>query len=292
VAAQRPPTGPTSANLAFVAAIVAVVVLAVVVSVPLPDLTHLMASPSPVARAPTAETPEARPAPSPRSTSLAPVLSLPPRNPLATPFPSAAPVGVDAGPVQIHPAGSIALELEVTLAAGWAKASDAMYVVATRDADDGLSISAWRLEGVFVYPCRWASGEFVDPELMRTLEGQAEALSAWWGQDATKVANGNSALAPLATEPEQTSFHGHRAVRVEVLIPQGLDLTQCDGDLLVLWEGANGELRASRPGELHWLFVVDVDGELIVIDAASFATTSVVERAKLQAVLDSIVIAP
>jgi hypothetical protein len=102
----------------------------------------------------------------------------------------------------------------------------------------------------------------------------------------------NAGIAPIATMPRSTTLWGYPAWSLEVLIPSGFDLTACDGGQLVLWDSGNGQVRASLgPGELSRLWVVDVDGEPIVIDAASVGASSD-DLAELQAVIDSVVIEP
>ena len=57
---------------------------------------------------------------------------------------------------------------------------------------------------------------------------------------------------------------------VEVLVPSVFDFSQCDGGQLVLWQAVGGDVRyALGPGELDRLWVVEVDGTPIVVDAAS-----------------------
>jgi hypothetical protein len=217
----------------------------------------------------------------------------PSRNPTVTPHPTFLAVHVQAGATQLIPAGPTPVRLTVALPDGWAKASDGMYVKANGAAPAGLSIGAWQLQHVNIVPCRWSSQEFADPPLMRTAEGQAEALSEWWGQDPGMLPYWNSKIAPLAGKRLRTTLGGYPAWYVEVLIPSYLDHTECDGGQVVLWDTANGDVRYSLGnGELNRLFVVDVDGELIVIDAASFLGTSTADLAELQAVVDSVVIEP
>ena len=59
-----------------------------------------------------------------------------------------------------------------------------------------------------------------------------------------------------------------------------------------LWSLARGVRYALGPGELDRLWVVDVDGTPIVIDAGSPVRASSVDGAALQGVIDSIAIEP
>lgn len=105
--------------------------------------------------------------------------SLPPTlNPSVTPYPTFLAVPAAAGTTQLIPAGPTPVRLTISLPGGWEKASDAMYVKSNGVGSSGLSIGAWSLRHVNTVPCRWSSQEFADPRLMRTAEGQAQALSS------------------------------------------------------------------------------------------------------------------
>jgi hypothetical protein len=226
------------------------------------------------------------------ATTPSPTSGAPSRNPTVTAHPAFLAVPAEAGTTQLIPAGRTPVRLTISLPDGWQKASDAMYVKSIGMAPAGVSISVWHLLHVNFFPCRWATQVFADPPLMRTAEGQAEALSSWWGQDPFMLPYWNSKIAPIANKPRPATIQGYAAWYLEVLIPSVLDLTECDGGQLILWDTATGDARYSLPGEIHRLWVVDVDGELMVIDAASFLATTSADVTELQAVIDSVVIEP
>ena len=156
-----------------------------------------------------------------------------------------------------------------------------------------MAFGAWSLMHVNLFPCRWSANVFADEGLMRTAEGQAQALSSWWGQDPGMPPNSNSRIAPLATTPQKTTIAGYAAWYTETLIPTSLDLATCDGGQLILWHTSEGQVRSSLgPGELIQLWVVDVDGEAIVIDASTFPAESQDAAAELEAIVSSIFIEP
>jgi hypothetical protein len=228
--------------------------------------------------------PAATRAPSPR-----PTLSPPERDPNARPYPSLAPEPVAAGEITLLPAGVPSVRLTIALPAGWARAGDGMVVKAGGAPPAGLSLGAWSLGEVETFPCRWSSTEVADPVLMQSAEGQAIALSSWWGQDAGKPPNSNVRIAPVSTRPQLATVGGYPAWYLEMLVLSAFDLSACDAGQLVFWRTATGEVRYGLgPGELHRLWVVDVDGEVIVIDAASFPSTSDADPAELQGVIDSL----
>lgn len=228
----------------------------------------------------------AEPSPTPAA-----ILGPPPRNPTVTPHPIFAIRPAKSGATQLLPAGPTTVRLTITLPDGWQKVSDAMYVNVHGAATSGPSISAWRLQHVYVYPCRWSSAEYAEATFMRTADGQALALSSWWGQDATMPPKSNARIAPIASKPRPATLTGYPAWHLEVLIPTDLDVAACDGAQLVLWDTVDGDVRySSGPGELIQLWVVDVDGEIIVIDAATPSPFG--PDPALQSIVDSIIIEP
>lgn len=225
-------------------------------------------------------------APSPTSGS-------PDRDPTALPHPTFVPVPAQAGVTRLVAAGPTPVRLTIELPDGWQKAGDGMFVKSNGEAPTGMSIGVWQLEHVNTFPCRWSARDYADPASMRTAGGQATALSTWWGQDPTLGPYGNARIAPLGSRPQATTIQGYPAWYVEVLIPSYLDPTQCDGGQVVLWDTANGDVRYSLgPRELNRVWVVDVAGELIVIDASSFQPTPSADVAELQAIVNSIVFGP
>jgi hypothetical protein len=226
------------------------------------------------------------------ATSASPTLAPPSRNPGATPYPVAFDVAVPDGVAQIIPAGPTEVRLTVSLPKGW-RASPATYFKPTGAAEAGLSIGAWRIQHVNLFPCRWATPAYADTLFPPTAQGLADALSAWWGQDPNKAFYSNATIAPVASKPTPATIAGHPAWYVEVLIPSDFDLSQCDAGQLVLWETPDGSVRTGLgPAEHDRLWVVDVNGERLVIDASAPLTTSPANEAEIQAVVDSIAIQP
>jgi hypothetical protein len=95
-------------------------------------------------------------------------------------------------------------------------------------------------------------------------------------------------IAPVATRPEPTTIQDSMRSRSHLVL-SGFDFAACDANQLVFWETADGAARLGLgPGELHRLWVVDVDGTIVVVDAATFPGTAPEDRAELQAIIDSI----
>ncbi len=228
------------------------------------------------------------PRPTPTATGGAPE-----RDPRVTPRPTFAAEPIEAGLTTLTPPGGSTIRATVDLPAGWARAGDGMVVRSGGGAPAGASLGIWAIERIFVFPCRWSSEVGVDPALMTTAAGQARALSAWWGQDPGAPPPSNVSIAPIATRPSEARFAGYDAWYLEVLVLRGFDFHACDGAQLVFWQATDGSVRYGLGrGELHRLAVVDVDGEVVVIDAASFPGTPAADLAQLEAIVESMVIEP
>jgi hypothetical protein len=222
-----------------------------------------------------------------------PIPGPPSLDPTVTPHPTFVSGPAKAGLTVFDPVGASPIFLTISLPGGWRTAGTGMFVKGGGIAPTGMSIGAWSIKDVYLYPCRWASGVVADSGLMATAEGQAEALADWWGQDPKMPPTSNSPIAPNATRPTLTTIAGYPASYVEVLILTKFDFGQCDGHQLVLWDTAGGGIRYGLgPGELHRLWVVDVYDTVIVLDAAFYRTTSAADQAQLQTMIDSVAIAP
>jgi hypothetical protein len=288
-AAFKGATKPSRRAPALIAtAAFVVLAVALLAKVSAPATTEPSASTATPPLQPTSQ-PRASPSDVPR---FVPVVAEPPdppaRNPTVTPRPASPASPVGAGPTELIPASSTTVRITVTLPAGWQRINESLFVKPSPDGQVGLSISAWSLQHVYVYPCRWSGGAFADERLMGFARGQAQALSSWWGQDPLMPPNSNAPIAPIATKPEATTFRGFPAWSVEVLVPSRLDLAACDAGQFVLWDTATGQFRTSVPGELNRLWVVDVESVPIVIDAGAWLGAGSGERAELQAIVDSI----
>ena len=123
-----------------------------------------------------------------------------------------------------------------------------------------------------------------------TAAGLAQALSAFWGQDPNQTPFfSNSSIAPIATKPAPATLGGYPAWHLQILIPSTFDFSACDGGQLVLWETRNESVRSGLgAGEIDRIWVVDVHGALVVVDAALPLLASKTQETELQAVIDSV----
>lgn len=252
-------------------------------SVPTVDVT---AQPQRAEAAASPPGPAIAPGPSPTS-------GPPSFNPTVTPNPTPTATPAEIGTNHVVPAGQGSPRITVVLGGGWARTSDATFTNATGVAPAGMTIGAWSLQHVNTFPCRWSAPGFADEQLMRTAAGQARALASWWGQDPGMPPDSNATIAPVATNPQPTTLAGYPAWSLEILVPSDFDMTECDGGQLVFWDAANGDVRYGLgPGELIRVWVVDLDGQPIVIEGSTFLAGLPEYVNELDEVFDSIVIEP
>lgn len=229
--------------------------------------------------------------PGPFVASPSPTTAPPSLNPAVTPRPTAITTPTEPGTIQLRQAGSGLPRIDVVLGVGWMRATDGTIGKATGASQSRITIGAWILRSVHVFPCRWSAGDLADAQLMRTAEGQAQALASWWGQDAGMPPDSNAPIAPIATRPQSTTLAGYPAWSLEILIPSDFDMAACDGGQLILWESATGDVRFGLgPGELVRLWVVDVDGQPILIEGSTFLAQAPDDSAELDAIIRSLVV--
>lgn len=297
---QRPPDGAAfegaarasrRAPVAIVAAAVGFLAVAFVVSQAptdrAPEATGGSARP-PVAVTTSSPAPSSRPTVVPAPT---PLPEPPPRNDISAPRPTHPIVPVPAGRRPLFIDRESPLLVSITIPDGWSAWVNAVAKTGAGTSSGG-SISVWKVQDLYVHPCRWATRSVVDPALLTTAADQAEAMGTSWGEHPGQPANPTAPLRPIATSPRQTTLAGRDAWYLEVLIRRGFDFSACDADQIVFWYGNNDFRVAFEPGELHRLWVVEAPGGPIVIDATLTADASAGGIAEYQAVLETLVIEP
>jgi len=95
-----------------------------------------------------------------------------------------------------------------------------------------------------------------------------------------------------ASRPVETTLGGYPATRIDLAVPDGLDLTACSiGEIgLQIWySGAADKYFVLLPDNPTSVYIVDVDGQRQVFIAGPVGpTTKNRDARELQAVLDSI----
>jgi hypothetical protein len=130
----------------------------------------------------------------------------------------------------------------------------------------------WDVDSVFAHPCD-AGPEPVGP----SVADLAEALAAQELRD--------------GTDPVPATVGGYDGLYVELSVPDHVDAGDCPGGIFSLWPG-----RAQRYqeilGQVDMVWIVDVDGQRLVFDAAHDPDASPEEVAELEEMVTTATFAP
>ncbi len=118
------------------------------------------------------------------------------------------------------------------------------------------TVQYWTVHGVFAEPCH-RDGEPAR-ELGTSVNAFATALKA---QNLTSV-----------SESTPVSLDGHDGLYLELTVSTDLTFDDCDdGGYFTLWEGEPGDAQhtADSPGTVERMWILDVDGERVVLTATA-----------------------
>lgn len=169
-------------------------------------------------------------------------------------------------------------DITFTVPAGWMS----RYAIPHKDrgGPGEIAIGNWIIANVYADPCQW-QGSLLDPAVGPTVDDLATALVAQKGRN--------------ATAPTDVTLGGYPAKRVELSIPADLDRATCDGGVIRTWEAPREDSfldnetqnLGMHPGQLNVVYIVDVNGERLVIDTWHMPGTSAADLAELEAILAS-----
>jgi len=139
-----------------------------------------------------------------------------------------------------------------------------------------VAVQFWNVDQVYGHPCQW-SGTLFQPG--PTVDGLSKALFE----------------RPLrhAMKPIDVMLDGYAGKYLEWSVPADADFSKCDADAgtnyFESWIGPPGSDRYQQaPGQVDSLWILDVDGSRVVIDAFSMPAAAAEERQELRAVVESI----
>jgi hypothetical protein len=129
---------------------------------------------------------------------------------------------------------------------------------------------------VYRDPCHWADSVInVDP----SVDFMAEALAAQAMRN--------------ASTPRARNVGGHRTVEIQLSVPADIDISKCDlykgKPYFQSWASADGSTARYHqgPGQQDLVRLVDVDGELLIVDVATWPELPPDEHDEIASVLDS-----
>jgi hypothetical protein len=170
--------------------------------------------------------------------------------------------------------------IEITVPDGWSNI-DGWGINSAQDTDRWVAITFWDVDEVFAHPCEWQR-RTIQPG--RTVAALASALGKQPLRD--------------ATAPVDVTVDGFNGVQMQWSVPKGFDFSTCDADEAVgdrpfkSWtataSSGGGERYQQGAGQVDRLWILDVDGERLVIDAMYMPSTTPADRKALFEVVDSI----
>lgn len=163
----------------------------------------------------------------------------------------------------------------ITLPDGWENL-DGWAVHRGPFGDPTVAIQLWSVRQVYGHPCQW-QGTLFDPG--PSVDELADALASRPLRD--------------ATQPVDVELDGRPGKYLEWSVPPDADFTACDTDgfehYFESWTGATGGDRYQQgPGQVDRLWILDVDGGRLVIDAFDMPSATEAEREELLDVVASI----
>jgi hypothetical protein len=203
----------------------------------------------------------------------------PAATPSPTPSPSPIPLGMSdllLEPGTYVTADPFPVQITMTVPDGWIGNIGGPYLAILEQASGTGSIAFSRPDKVFADPCHSTSG-LLDPPPGPTVDDLASALAGLPSLD--------------VTTPVDAEFDGFIGKGLTITAPA--DTLGCDQDRLPdaefsVWELPLGAINSLRPGQVDRVWIVDVAGTRLVIDATHFAGEDAALDAEIQAILDSV----
>lgn len=227
--------------------------------------------------------------PSIGTASAVPTASTAPTSIAATPTPTVAASAafpdlpgvsdeVTAGTYLWRAGAATPADVTFTIPAGWMS----RYGIPHKDrgGPGEIAFGNWIIANVFADSCRW-KGSLMSPIVGPTVGDLAAALVGLVDRN--------------ASPPTDVTLGGHPAKRVELSIPADRDPATCDDGVMRTWIaphadeslGTNAENLGMHPGQRNVVYIVDVDGQRLVIDTWHMPGTSPADLAELDAILAS-----
>ena len=141
-----------------------------------------------------------------------------------------------------------------------------------------MAVGAWVIGDVYADPCRWET-TLLDPPPGSSVDALVAALA---GQKGLRVST-----------PTDITVDGFAGTYMERTVRAGTNLADCDGAHFRPWLATDGGERYLEPGQHDRLWIIDVDGVPLVIDASlGEAGTSAQDRAAHIQIAESLQIDP
>jgi hypothetical protein len=164
-------------------------------------------------------------------------------------------------------------KIEITVPEGWFNYQGAS-VGKGNELPQKVFVFFWDVAKVYSTPCKWKGKPMVDPG--PDVDGLAAALAAQ----------------PLrnASAPNDVELAGYHGKYLELSVPSDIDFGDCDEGVFESWtaNGWGSDRYQQSPGQVDRIWVLDVDGERLLVDASYLPEANSGDRAELESVVHSI----
>jgi len=206
--------------------------------------------------------------------------------PSASPSPTPSPVDVSDGSLEagttyfIYEQSRVLGPRWVVLtvpASGW-QSIDHIVTKPLPGGSDSIvaKLSTWSVGNLKADPCRWKDGA-LDPPVGPTVGDLAAALVEQVG--------------PTVARSTDVTLGGYRGKKVEYSAPSDFDHSSCDEGVFSRWQPAGGTDWGGwveAAGQRNAVYIIDVDGQRLVIDTFSRPAASTADLAELDQIIASI----
>lgn len=194
-------------------------------------------------------------------------------DPTDTPEPTIAPLSgqpeLAAGRYSVH--SGITMPVTAEVPNGWAAVTNwGVRVPVGYDAPDGGGVRFYTVGNLFNNPGSYADGR-QDPPVGPSVDDLIQAI-----QEQTEW---------TSSTPTDVTIGGFAAQHVRITIP---DDAEFGNEFYLFQDEGTGQIWGLAPGQMFDVYVVDVDGERLVLDVFHYPGTSEADLAALQAVVESI----
>jgi len=173
------------------------------------------------------------------------------------------------------------LRIELTLPAGWEGWSYGAFPADEgAEPPSGRGISFWIVDDIYADPCRWDQG-LLDPPPGASADDLAASIATQWGRHATLPATGE--------------LNGRAAIEMELTVPADIRFADCARErtkgrgYFLYWPQRGGGGRyAQGPGQREHLWIVELDGARLIVDASYFPATPAADRDELWDIATSV----
>jgi hypothetical protein len=162
----------------------------------------------------------------------------------------------------------------ITVPDGW-RIEGGFALVSMDDTQRYRAVTIWNVVGVYANGCHWL-GPMIHPG--STVDELAAVLAA----------------RPLrnATSPVAVSLGGYNGQYLEWSVPVDIRFSDCEAGMFKSWTDVEGDRYQQGPGQVDRLWILDVQGHRLLIDATYMPGATEQDRATLAKVVDSIAFKP